>query len=309
MASFFIALQSIGPLFLVIFAGIITSRNNKLVDGKWIDILNNYALWIGFPALILVALSRLEWNFDLYGKLIGWNSARLVLSILIVIPVSAILKIKNSTRRALFLAVSFGNVAYLGIPVLRSAFGDAILPAATLISAVYLVFLFTLGVFMVEFFGDEKIHIGALLLRLVKNPLLIAVFIGLLIAINHIPVPKIIMSGLDLVANSVTGVVLFSLGLFVGRQPLGKVSDWIPVFAFSLIILFVQPLIFFLVSRSFVPVSESQSWILESAMPLGLTPYALSVKYRLDTQFTSRVVVASTLMALVSLPFWLVVLQ
>lgn len=176
MSSFFAAIQVIGPLFLVIFAGIIISRN-KIVDEKWIEILNNYAL-----------------------------------------------------------------------------------------------------------------------------------FIGLLIAIYQVPVPNIIMSGLDLMANSVTGVVLFSLGLFVGRQSLGKISDWIPVFAFSLIILFIQPLIFYMVSRSFVRVSESQSWILESAMPLGLTPYALSLKYQLDVQFTSRVVVASTLMALVSLPIWLVIL-
>jgi hypothetical protein len=309
MTAFLAALQSIGPLFLVIFAGIAVSRTHKSVDEKWIDILNNYALWIGFPALILVALSRLEWDFGLYGKLIAWNSARLVLSIFLVIPISAVLKIKNSTRRTLFLAVSFGNVAYLGIPVLRNAFGDPILPAATMISAVYLVCLFTLAVFMVEFYGDEKIHPAELLLRLVGNPMLIAVFIGLMIAVNHLSVPKIIMSGLDLIANSVTGIVLFSLGLFVGRQSLGNVADWIPVFAFSLIILLVQPLVFYWVSRSFVPVSESRSWILESAMPLGLTPYALSVKYRLDAQFTSRVVVASTLMALISLPLWLVILQ
>lgn len=309
MTSFFTALQSIGPLFLVIFAGIAVSRISKSVDEKWIDVLNNYALWIGFPALILVALSRLEWNFDLYGKLIGWNSVRLVFSIFLVLPVSALLKIKNNTRRALFLAVSFGNVAYLGIPVLRSAWGDPILPTATMISAVYLVCLFTLAIFMVEYYGEEKVHVGSLFLRLVKNPMLIAVFTGLIIAINHIPVPKIILSGLDLISNSVTGVVLFSLGLFVGRQPLGKFTEWVPVFAFSLIILFIQPFLFFLVSRNYVPVSESQAWILESAMPLGLTPYALSVKYQLDAQFISRVVVASTLMALISLPLWLVVLQ
>ena len=205
--------------------------------------------------------------------------------------------------------MSFGNVAYLGIPVLRSAFGDSILPAATMISAVYLVWLFTLGVFMVEYFGDEKIHIGMLLLRLAKNPLLIAVLLGLLIAIYKIPVPQIVMSGLDLIAGSVTGVVLFSLGLFVGRQSLGRLSEWIPVFAFSLIILLLQPLLYYLVLKNFVPVSESQSWILESAMPLGLTPYALSLKYQLDTKFTSRVVVASTLLALITLPLWLVLLH
>lgn len=308
MGSFITAIQSIIPLFLVIFAGMVVSRN-KSVDAKWLEVMNNYALWIGFPALILVALSRLQWDFQLYSNLILWNSARLVFSILIVLPISVVLKLDNKMRRTLFLAMSFGNVAYLGIPVLRSAFGDQILPEATMISSVYLFWLFTLGIFMVEYFGDEKIKVSQLVLNLLRNPMLIAVFIGITIAFTHYQVPKIILSGLDLMAGSVTGVVLFSLGLFVGRHPLGKLPDWIPVIAFSLLILFVVPYLFFLVSGNFIQTSSSRAWILEAAMPLGLTPYALSLKYNLNTQFASRVVVASTLLALLSLPVWLVFLK
>jgi predicted permease len=307
MATFFTAFQSIGPLFLVIFVGMIVSRN-KSVDQQWLEILNNYALWIGFPALILVALSRLQWNMELYGSLIGWNSFRIVLSMLLVFPVAGLLNLKNSTRRTLFLAVSYGNVAYLGIPVLRSAYGDQILPEATMISAVYVFWLFTLGIFLVEYFGDHKVHLRELLVRLVTNPLLIAVFIGLIIAVNHIQLPKVMLSGLDILANSVTGVVLFSLGLFMGKQPVGKIQEWLPVLAFSLVILFVLPFLFLLITQQFNDLSVSKPWIMETAMPMGLTAYALCLKYKLNTEFASRVVVLSTLLALLSLPFWLAIL-
>lgn len=308
MSSFFSAFQSIGPLFLVIFVGMVVSRN-KSVDDKWLEILNNYALWIGFPALILVALSRLQWDMNLYGNLIGWNSARIVFSMLIVFPVSFLLKLKNNTRRTLFLAVSYGNVAYLGIPVLRSAFGEQILPEATMISAVYVFWLFTLGIFLVEYYGDHKVHFRELLVRLITNPLLIAVFIGLFIAVNHLKLPQLVMTGLDLFANSVTAVVLFSLGLFMGKQPVGKLRDWLPVLAFSLSILFVLPFLFLLILRPFTDQSYTKAWILEAAMPMGLTAYALCLKYKLNTEFASRTVVLSTLLALLSLPFWLVILK
>lgn len=308
MASFFSAFQSIGPLFLVIFVGMVVSRN-KSVNDQWLEILNNYALWIGFPALILVALSRLQWDMNLYGNLMAWNSARIVVSMLLVFPVCALLKLKNSTRRTLFLAVSYGNVAYLGIPVLRSALGDQILPEATMISAVYVFWLFTLGIFLVEYFGDHKVHMRELLVRLITNPLLIAVFIGLFIAVNHLQLPKIAMSGLDIFANSVTAVVLFSLGLFMGKQPVGKLRDWLPVLVFSLTILFVLPFLFYLIIKPFVDLSVSRAWIMETAMPMGLTAYALCLKYKLNTGFASRAVVLSTLLALLSLPFWLVFLK
>jgi len=307
MTAFLVAFQSIAPLFLVIFAGMVVSRH-KAVTIQWLEVLNNYALWIGFPALILVALMKIEWDFGLYSNLIFWNSARLIFSILMVLPLSFFFKFGNQTRRTLFLAVSFGNVAYLGIPVLRNAFGDQILPEATMISSVYLFWLFTLGIFMVEYLGDEKISFKKLAFRLFTNPLLIAVFLGITVAVNQIQMPKIIMSGLNIASDSVTGIVLFSLGIFVGKQPLGTLKEWFPVLGFSLIILFVLPLAFRFVTGIFVPLSESRSWILESAMPLGLTPYALCLKYNLNTEFASRVVVASTILSLISLPIWLVFL-
>jgi predicted permease len=308
MNLIFSAFQSIGPLFLVIFAGMLISRN-KSVDQKWLEILNNYALWIGFPALILVALSRLKWDLSVYGNLMAWNSVRIVGAMLLVFPVARLLNLKNATRITLILAVSYGNIAYLGIPVLRNSFGDQILPEATMISAVYVFWLFTLGIFLVEYLGDKKVHLKELLIRLITNPLLIAVFIGLFIAINQIRLPEIIMSGLDIFANSVTAVVLFSLGIFMGKQNIGKLRDWMPVLAFSMVILFIIPLLFMLLLNPFMPITISKAWILESAMPMGLTAYALCLKYNLNTEFASRVVVASTLMALISLPFWLVFLK
>ena len=308
MTQFFNAFQTIGPLFLIIFVGMIISRK-KSVDHQWIEILNNYALWIGFPALILVALSRLQWDMQIYGSLIAWNSARIVFSVFLVFPVSALLNLKNDTRRTLFLAVSFGNVAYLGIPVLKNAYGDQILPEATMISAIYLFWLFTLGIFLVEYFSHQKVNFRVLLVRLISNPLLIAVVIGLIIAVNHVQVPKIVMSGLDIFANSVTAIVLLSLGIFIGKQPLGKFQDWLPVIAFSVVILIVLPFVFSMILQPFADVKSSRSWILESAMPMGLTPYVLCLKYNLNTRFASRVVVLSTLLALLSLPFWLVFLH
>ncbi|MBV5313914.1 MAG: AEC family transporter [Prolixibacteraceae bacterium] len=308
MSSFFTAFQSIGPLFLVIFVGMVISRN-KSVNDQWLEVLNNYALWIGFPALILVALSRLQWDMNLYGSLMGWNSLRIVFSMLMVFPVSALFRLQNSTRRTLFLAVSYGNVAYLGIPVLRSAYGDQILPQATMISSVYIFWMFTLGIFLVEYFGDHKVHFRELVLRLVTNPLLIAVFIGLFITINHLQLPKVVVAGLDIFANSVTAIVLFSLGIFMGKQPIGKLRDWLPVLAFSFVILFVLPFLFMLVLKPYTDFEISKAWILEAAMPMGLTAYALCLKYKLNTGFASRAVVASTLLALLSLPFWLVFLK
>ncbi|MDP2113782.1 MAG: AEC family transporter, partial [Bacteroidota bacterium] len=94
-----------------------------------------------------------------------------------------------------------------------------------------------------------------------------------------------------------------------GKQPFGKFREWLPVLAFSVVILFVLPLLFFLTLKPFMDLQLSRAWVLESAMPMGLTAYALCMKYELNTEFASRAVVLSTLLALLSLPFWLVFLN
>jgi predicted permease len=95
----------------------------------------------------------------------------------------------------------------------------------------------------------------------------------------------------------------------MGKQPIGKLRDWLPVLAFSFVILFVLPFLFMLVLKPYTDFEISKAWILEAAMPMGLTAYALCLKYNLNTGFASRAVVASTLLALLSLPFWLVFLK
>jgi predicted permease len=53
---------------------------------------------------------------------------------------------------------------------------------------------------------------------------------------------------------------------------------------------------------------QLKSTVLEAAMPLGLTPYALATQYKLETTLIARIVVISTLLSLVTIPVWIVVL-
>ena len=110
MSSFFLAAKSILPLFLVILTGIGMVRI-KAVHPGWVDVLNKYALWIGLPSLIFVALVRLDFRFSEYSSLILSNSIYLVVCILLTFPVSALFKTSVKTKRTLFLLLGFGNIS------------------------------------------------------------------------------------------------------------------------------------------------------------------------------------------------------
>jgi predicted permease len=307
MGSFFLAAKSILPLFLVILTGIGMIRIKAAHPG-WVDVLNKYALWIGLPSLIFVALVRLDFRFSEYSGLILSNSIYLVVCILLTFPISVLFKTSLKTKRTLFLLLGFGNISYLGIPLICSALGNEALGSAILLSAVYPFWMFTLAIVLIELTGHEKVHIFTILKKLGTNPLLISVFLGIVASWLKIPAQSAVMKTLDLFGQSVTAVVLFSLGIFLGSQKIGSRKEWWPVIGLSIVIMIILPGIFyFLAKGSGMTSVQFRASILDAAMPMGLTAYAMTEQYQLNALLTGRLVILSTLLAAVILPIWIVV--
>ena len=307
MSSLLLAGKSIFPLFLIILIGIGMVRI-KAVHRGWVDVLNKYALWVGLPSLIFAALVRLDFQFSEYSSLILVNSVYLVVCVLLAFPVSAIFRTSLKTKRTLFLLLGFGNISYLGIPLISSALGNEALGSAILLSAVYPFWMFTLAIVLIEVTGHEKVDILVIIKKLLSNPLLLSVFLGILVSSLNIPIQGELMKTLDLFGQSVTAVVLFSLGIFLGSQQIGSRKEWWPVLGLSVVIMVLLPGIFyFLAKGSGMSGIQFRTSILDAAMPMGLSAYAMTEQYQLNALLTGRLVILSTLLAAVIIPVWIVV--
>lgn len=309
MSTFITAFDAVLPLFLIILGGVLFSRA-KMASDQWVEVLNRFALWIGFPALVITLLARVDLSGGHYNRMIFVNSVYFILCTLLAFPYSRLFHFSRLRRQTLFLILAYGNVTYLGIPVLQTVLGEGALPAGGLLSAVYVFWLLTLGLLLVETGGEERFHPRHLASKLLTNPLLVSVFIGLFLSITGLRLPEILGRSLSMLGQAVTPLVLFSLGIFMGFQRIGHLREWGHTLLFSLVIMLVLPGIFYLVvaNSGWIEGLNLQASILEAAMPVGLTPYALSQQYRLDTSFTARVVLLSTSLSLILLPLWIVIL-
>ena len=308
MDTFLIAVKTVLPLFLVILTGTLFSRS-KVNTENWVEILNKYALYIGFPALVVASLMHLEIGEQSFAKLILYNSGYIVFCLLLAFPLAKIFRFSSKMRRSLFLILPFGNVAYLGMPILQNAFGKEILPVAAILAAIYIFWMLTLAIVLIEVFGEEKIQAKKLLKSLAQNPLLLSVFVGLVLVFFKIKLPVVAEKTIQLFADSVTAVVLFSLGIFLGMQKIGNRKEWYRVVAFVGFTMLVLPFVFyqFLIFFNF-ETTLLKATVIDTAMPLGLTPYALSVQYKLETKLVARIVVLGTLLSMLIIPLWMVFL-
>jgi len=295
----------IAPLFLIILLGAFLEYL-KIADEKWSHVLNGYALKIGFPALIFAALTKTKLDLSLELDLIAVNSTFLVGSFFLAALIAKILKLNTKNLRTLFITLGFGNVAYLGIPTLLQIKGESVLPVASLIVAVYLFWMFTVGIGFLDYWQVGQKNVAKkILLNLTKNPLLIAVVLGLLVSGLQIQIPSMISQSISMIAGSVTPVVLIVMGLFIGRSKIGELKSWTPVLLFSLMILIVLPAAFYygVILAGQTPTAYSAS-IIQASMPLAITPFALADAYKLNKGFIARSIVLSTILSVVTIPFW-----
>lgn len=300
----------IAPLFIIIFASAILRKLNYIHD-YWSKAINEYALKIGLPILIFSSLSKTSFSFQTEIPLILSNSLIVLIGFAIIIALSKIFKLKEKTSLTLFICLTFGNIAYLGIPVLTQVYGNETLPQISLLIAVYFFWIFTIGIGYLEYNKNNgnKDFLKNLLINLFKKPLIIAIILGIIFGAFNIEIPAILNKPIDMISTSVTPIVLLVIGLFIGGSKFGKASEWAFVFLFCVITLIILPAIFYFILKlfSFNPSNFSIS-IIELAMPSAITPFALADEYNLNKKFIAHSIVLSTILSILTLPFWMSVL-
>ena len=300
----------IAPLFLIILGAAVVQKLAR-VPHSWERVLNAFALNVGLPALIFSALARTDVLFRDELDVVLLNSVFLVGSFIVSYILSRVFRLHKQARRTLFICFAFGNIAYLGIPTLVAISGEAILSRVSLIVAVHLFWIFTIGIGYLSYTQGRKHHhvFREVIKFLVTNPLLLSVVGGILVAVYAIQIPDIIMSSVDMLAASVTPVVLVVIGLFIGSSKFGRIREWGPVSLFAILTLLVLPALLLYGVRLFGYSSTVFSaTIIEAAMPLAITPFALSDKYNLNKSFIARAIVLSTILSIVTIPFWVTII-
>lgn len=303
-------LNIIAPLFIIIFTGVLMQKFMN-IDDNWSRVLNDFALKIGFPILIFTALTKASFSIWEKLNLIIIYSFFVLFSFALAYFLWKILNLKKKNFKTFFICLAFGNVAYLGMPTLTQVYGEQILLDASLIVAVSLFWIFTIWIWYLDFsiINDKEILAINIFKNLFKNPLLLSVIFWIIFFSLNIKLPLILTKSFDMIATSVSPLVLIVIGFFIGKSKIWRINEWIPVVLFSILKLLVLPCIFyFFIKYSWYFPREFSSLIIESAMPLAITPFALAEKYDLDKDFITRSIVISTIISVLSLPFWISIL-
>ncbi len=209
--------MTILPVFLVIGLGYLASKQ-KIIPENGHKALAAFVFNFGLPAAIFSALSTrplLEiWNAD---YLLVYTIGSL-LAFTLVAVVSALVLQKNLTESVVLgLGGSFSNSLLIGFPIIFFLFGtQALVPfSLTLVveNLIMLPLLLTLAD-LTNGDGNSQLteKMKATFLSLTKNPVAMAIVLGMSVSALGIETPETATHIVDMLANTVTGVALFTIG-------------------------------------------------------------------------------------------------
>ena len=201
-------------------------------------------------------------------------------------------------RRIENFAAAFCNAGFIGIPLAQAVIGDEGVFYMAASVALLNLFQWTYGVYIMT---DRRDSISAK--TIAKNPVVIAIVIGIALFLSRLPVPGIVTSTLGYIAGMNTPVAMILMGTYMAKLPWRKLLDK-RAYGCVLLRLVLIPAAVLAVFWA-LPISNQNVALaayLAAATPVGANICVFAQQYDCDYEFSVVTVCLSTVLSIVTVP-------
>ena len=202
--------SAILPVFFVIFIGVLL---NKLgfFSQKTKDEIVKLVFYVGTPCLIFKNTSSADFHAIFDARFIGFTLA--LIAALIVLSIALCFFIKDPRKKASVVQTAYrSNFAIAGMPIAMNLMNeDGVALTAITLSFVVLFYNVTAVTLLSYYCGKSKSP-KSVALGIVKNPLIIATFLGLIFSVFAIPLPKAVVSTVGYLGDIASSMGLLTIG-------------------------------------------------------------------------------------------------
>ncbi|RYB02627.1 AEC family transporter [Lichenibacterium ramalinae] len=300
-------IDAVLPVFALIGIGYLAAASGVL-DAGVTDALNRFVVWLALPALLFAATAKMSFaDIDHPGFAVASGGAMAA-----TFGLSMVLDRRRGKRladRAIEgLDAAYANSGFLGIPLGLALFGNAILPALVISVLLTACLLFAFAIVLIEADlaraeGGSAPGRWATLVRtaasLARNPLLVSPVAGGIWAATGLALPLPADRFLGLLGAAASPCALVTIGLFLHQQR--ERADTAEVARLVGLKLVGQPL-FALAFAWLVPMPKPwfDAAVLLAALPTGTGPFMLAKLYGREAAATSRAILVSTVLSVVT---------
>lgn len=276
---------------MIAAAGYIWSRCGQPFDNSFVAA---FVTTFGTPCLVVNTLTTVGIDLATVGTMAGAIAA--VIAITLAVGAGLLLLFRQSLL-AFLPAVAFPNGGNMGLPLCLFAFGEKGLGLAVACFAVLAAVQYTV---------TPALALGSLQLgRLLRQPMLWAVPVALVLMATDTRLPLWLARSVDLVSGVVIPLMVFALGVSLASLPVRNLG---PSVGRALMRLVPGLAIGVVVAEAFgLEGAERGVLIIQSAMPSAVFCYIFAARYNRQPADVAALVVVSTVLGFLALPLIMLV--
>ena len=288
-------------LFALVVVGYVGGRLGYL-GGDFDRQLSRLVINITCPALILSSAmtgTLPDRRFILPLLLISLITYVVLTGVAFLLP--RYLTRKADDQGAIGFALMFGNVGFMGYPVVASIFGHQAVFYAAVLNVINTFAVFTIGTILIA----GNLHDGKHFQKkvLYSTPMLSAYLAMLIVALGIDNIPGLISQPLTMIGNITVPAALLIIGSSMSQLSLRTMLGNRTVYATTLFRLIIIPLGFYYLCRAL----GFDSYVVNIntvviAMPVATYGTILCLKYNRDTTLITEVTLITTLLSMLTIP-------
>lgn len=283
---------------VVILAGYLVGRF-ELLGPHAHQVLSRLAFFVLSPALLFTVLAeadvRVLFSVQLPTAAVA-AIATMVVSLVLSLGVWR-RRVGDATIGAL--ASGYVNANNIGIPVAVYVLGDATASAPVILMQLVLLAPIALGVLDVTTSG--RASFGRILSQPIRNPLIIASLLGLLVAVTGVELPEPVLAPFELVGAAAVPVILIGFGMSLhGRRLLDTRGQRRDVVAATVLKLVLMPLIAWAMGAFVFQLDGHHLFVavVLAALPTAQNVFNYAQRYRTAEVLARDSVLLTTLLSL-----------
>lgn len=252
-------------ILLAIVIGYVINRLN-IFSKDAPTILNQFAIYISLPAMILLQIPKLSFSINMIIPIIvAWLV--MGISAILILLLSRFFSFSKEITGSLMLVSILTNSSFLGIPIINAYMGESAMPYVLVYDQLgTFIALATYGTFIASYYSNNsKITFKIITLKVLTFPPFLSLVVALfLIGVEFNPIISKVLSSF---ASTIVPIALVAVGL---QLQLKLPREEIKPFSVALIVkLIIAPLIAFVICKIFA--WDNQASIV-SIMEAGMAP-------------------------------------
>lgn len=305
--AFAILIEQIAYFIIYMTAGVVLVKT-KVLNEKTLEPISKFVIRMALPLLIFTNTINGVDSKTLLGTLPLLAVAAVMYLVLSILSygMAKCFKLKGDINHVYRALATFGNIGFMGIPILSNLFPERGMLYIALVTIVDQLILWTLGVRLTT---PESANKGGFTLKKMINPANTAIVLAVVFVLCKISLPGILNTAFGKIGATATPLAMIYLGGVFACMDIRKYLGRIEFYGIVAVKMLLFPFVFYTLLR-LIPISEEirMTVALLSAMPSMSSIVMMAKSSGSEGDYAVGGIFVTTICSIVTLPLvsWMI---